>query len=617
MRRSGGWPQALRWPRRASCPATDLVLTGRDALRLIGLSSRPTIFLSQTNTVVQNLPPARIFRASVLASLAALMLSTHVFVSVDRVRAKVIQAPTPASAGRVQATTAGIPEVKALRPPFALIARINSATAGTAPFSITVDGSLVCERDVAGGGPRRVDCAVDREWSPAIVHDVTIQGPPTEWTLDYLELATHHGNTGGAHYVMVLPASSSRYVRPGAGWVAAAWLMLLAAMLLLPAPRPLPRWIQRLHRLVAGAVVLELAISQCSQWVSPYRIVLSAGTFASFLVLLFALRLWVAGRSSVQAAAAYLEARPAARRRIGLAAPLVVLCVGGMTGWQLLMRNQREQLRIQMAPLDAQLAQQLQMQREQARIQREQDQIRRSSAQARRRLFAELQPVRLANCTFERFGEPHDGGYVMCANLLASAQSAYSYGISGYDQWGCDVSTRLGVPVHQYDCFDLTRPVCPGGQAVFHEECVAGERDTIDGRLFETPGHQFAKNGHGAGRVVVKMDVEGAEWDTLLRAPDAVLQQIDQMAIELHSRGEDRRTIAAVMKLKQYFYVASLHFNNFSCQEDTAPFPADVYEVLFVNRRLGVPGGSGRAGPPASLLAPNVAAWKDCQAAAR
>jgi len=566
---------------------------------------------------MQDLTRAQILRASVLAGLAALTLSTHVFVAVDRVRVKVLQRPIAATVGLVRATTAAYPQVNVLRPPFALIARINSASAGTSRFSITVDGSPVCERDVAGGGSRRVDCAVVGAWNPTIEHDVAIQGPPTAWTLEYLELATHHGNTGGAHYLMVLPASSGRYVRPGAGWVAAAWLMLLAALLLLPAPRPLPRWIERLHRLVAGAVVLELAISQCSQWVSPYRIVLSAGTFASFLVLLFALRLWAAGRSSVQAAAAYLEARPAARRRIGLAAPLVVLCAGGMTGWQLLMRNQREQLRIQMAQLEIQVAQQLQMQREQSRIQREQDQIRRSSEQARRRLFAELQPVRLANCTFERFGEPHDGGYVMCANLLASAQSAYSYGISGYDQWGCDVSIRIGVPVHQYDCFDLTRPACPGGQTVFHGECVAGVRDTIGGRLFDTPGHQFAKNGDGARRLVVKMDVEGAEWDTLLRAPEAVLQQIDQMAIELHSRGGDRRTLAAVMKLKQYFYVASLHFNNFSCREDIAPLPADVYEVLFVNRRLGVPGGSGRAGPPARLLAPNVAERKDCQATSR
>ena len=71
------------------------------------------------------------------------------------------------------------------------------------------------------------------------------------------------------------------------------------------------------------------------------------------------------------------------------------------------------------------------------------------AAQRRQMLFAEIQPVRLANCELERFGEKADGGYLLCGNLLGEAGSAYSYGISGYDGWGCDVSTRLDVRVHQ------------------------------------------------------------------------------------------------------------------------------------------------------------------------
>ena len=64
-------------------------------------------------------------------------------------------------------------------------------------------------------------------------------------------------------------------------------------------------------------------------------------------------------------------------------------------------------------------------------------------------LFAELQPVELANCQLQRFGEPHDGGYLMCGNLLGSVKAGYSYGISGYDGWGCDISRTLNVRVHQ------------------------------------------------------------------------------------------------------------------------------------------------------------------------
>jgi len=40
------------------------------------------------------------------------------------------------------------------------------------------------------------------------------------------------------------------------------------------------------------------------------------------------------------------------------------------------------------------------------------------AATARNMLFAESQPVRLTDCDLQRFGEPHDGGYPLCANLL-------------------------------------------------------------------------------------------------------------------------------------------------------------------------------------------------------
>ena len=82
-------------------------------------------------------------------------------------------------------------------------------------------------------------------------------------------------------------------------------------------------------------------------------------------------------------------------------------------------------------------------------------------------LFEEIQPVKLSNCQLERFGEPNDGGYLLCANLLGDVKSAYSYGISGYDQWGCDVSTRLRVPVHQYRLLQSDASGLLNGEAGF------------------------------------------------------------------------------------------------------------------------------------------------------
>ena len=149
----------------------------------------------------------RVIWATVLTALAALMLSTHVFVSLDRVRAKVLETPTPPTAGRVRVTTAGFPQVSELRPPFALIARIKSGAGGVSAFTIAVDGQPVCEPSVVGGGTRRVDCAVSGVWTPTAEHEVVVQSvTSTEWTLEYLELATHHGNTDGVDYLVILPA---------------------------------------------------------------------------------------------------------------------------------------------------------------------------------------------------------------------------------------------------------------------------------------------------------------------------------------------------------------------------------------------------------------------------
>lgn len=247
---------------------------------------------------------------------------------------------------------------------------------------------------------------------------------------------------------------------------------------------------------------------------------------------------------------------------------------------------------------------------------------RRTISEKRQALFDLLQPVALSNCQLERFGEAHDGGYLMCGNLLDDVRSAYSYGISGYDKWGCDVSTRFGLTVHQYDCFDTTRTSCPAGRTVFHEECVAETTSTSEKRRFDTMTSQIAKNGDVAKRLVIKIDVEGAEWDSLLFAPDETLRQIDQLAIEFHWLyekdfqwlDEHDKYLHVVQRLKQFFEVAHIHFNNASCVEDLQPFPSWAYEVLFVNKRLASVDPSRKVVWPHPLDAPNNPAYEDCQA---
>jgi hypothetical protein len=256
---------------------------------------------------------------------------------------------------------------------------------------------------------------------------------------------------------------------------------------------------------------------------------------------------------------------------------------------------------------------------------RQNRQIRADEARFRQRLFETLQPVALANCQFERLGEPNDGGYLMCGNHLNHAGSGYSYGIGGYDKWGCDISSRLNVRVHQYDCFNTTQPVCSAGDTVFHAECVGAADRTEDGRRFDTIENQLERNGDGAKRVVLKIDVEGAEWESFAATPDEVFHRIDQMAVEFHwMRGgngqwlHDEKYLQVVRRLKTFFHIAHLHFNNAGCTRGLEPFPSYAYEVLFISKRLGVVDDPLRKAKGVHPLdAPNNPAFQDCQPADR
>jgi hypothetical protein len=239
-------------------------------------------------------------------------------------------------------------------------------------------------------------------------------------------------------------------------------------------------------------------------------------------------------------------------------------------------------------------------------------------------LFEMLQPVAVTNCDLERFGEAHDGGYLMCANLLRDVRSAYSYGIAGYDKWGCDISTDLKIPVHQYDCFDTSRPACPGGTTFFHPECVGDAAKTEQGHLFNTLSNHVAGNGDTSKQIVLKIDVEGAEWDTLLSAPDDMMERIDQMAVEFHwmqdgSTGwlHDEKYVSVVRRLKEFFEIAHVHFNNASCIKGLEPFPTWAYEVLLVSKRLAVVDRSRSVAGLHRLDAPNNPSFPDCQPNAR
>jgi hypothetical protein len=231
---------------------------------------------------------------------------------------------------------------------------------------------------------------------------------------------------------------------------------------------------------------------------------------------------------------------------------------------------------------------------------------------ARESLFDALTPVTLANCDLARYGAANDGGYLMCRNLIGRARAAYSYGIDGRDEWGCQVARELSIPLHQYDCYNTTIPPCPGTHAFFNAACVGPQSERIDGRLFEPIRDQVAKNEDSGKPLLMKMDVEGSEWASFLATPDDVFRNVDQLVVEFHGI-ERPKFVDVIERLKQFFYVANVHINNFSCTPWLSPFPGDVFEVLFVNKQIAQVASPSRPTRHHALDAPNATWLPDCQ----
>jgi hypothetical protein len=123
-----------------------------------------------------------------------------------------------------------------------------------------------------------------------------------------------------------------------------------------------------------------------------------------------------------------------------------------------------------------------------------------------------------------------------------------------------------------------------------------------------------SRNGDAGRRLVVKMDVEGAEWNSLLATPPELLDQIDQLTIEMHDLSADVWTQHLVVaKLREHFHIAHLHFNNFACKPGREPFPAWAWEVLLVNKRIArLSADKSPIVRPHPLDAPNDPRSPDC-----
>ena len=203
-----------------------------------------------------------------------------------------------------------------------------------------------------------------------------------------------------------------------------------------------------------------------------------------------------------------------------------------------------------------------------------------------------LKIASVPGAAFVRIGNAHDGGYVMLDDdrTPQGSRIAYSFGINDDISWDDGMAER-GYHVYMYDptIQDLSKH---RKEFHFSRKGIAGSRSE-DGTL-DTLEHILLVNRHlGKQNMILKMDVEGYEWEFLESVDEMLLGKFDQILLELHAivladtQENKRRKLMALEKLNRTHQLIHLHGNN--CDSalyfGEACFP-NALEATYVNRSV-------------------------------
>ena len=228
----------------------------------------------------------RAFVACVASAALCTILLARVFVLFEPARDKLVETPLRPTAGLIRVE--GTPTTTAHVSTVALIARIRNDALSAGPFAITIGSRTICASTVAALTSKRLDCETN-EWPPRPGNSITVTGRDDNWTLDYLEVATHHGATR-EYDLVILPASSRAYTHPSV----LAVLLTFAAMsavLMVPPIVLRRRWVRSLYLVGTSAVVVLFALTLLSAVATRFLVLLSLRAYVECVGVLLATRL--------------------------------------------------------------------------------------------------------------------------------------------------------------------------------------------------------------------------------------------------------------------------------------------------------------------------------------
>src|SRR5215472_3791051 len=161
-----------------------------------------------------------------------------------------------------------------------------------------------------------------------------------------------------------------------------------------------------------------------------------------------------------------------------------------------------------------------------------------------RKIFQLLRPQATNGFNKSRFGCVNDGGYILLDDFRG-IDTAFSFGIAHNSSWDVDIADR-GVIVYQFD-HTVEAPITDNPRLIFsrkrisaaaveipegYESIVLGDTEpnsaTISSLIKRNDKQETRPN------ILLKMDIENAEWDILDTTSTDLLGRFTQIVAEFH-----------------------------------------------------------------------------------
>lgn len=156
----------------------------------------------------------------------------------------------------------------------------------------------------------------------------------------------------------------------------------------------------------------------------------------------------------------------------------------------------------------------------------------------------------------KRYGGNFDGGYIFSERLLSETKHVYSYGIGGNEEsitFDRDMAAK-GKNVFLYD----------GSIDKFwgDEKKFFFQKENVNSNNIHT--HIKNNNHLNETKMILKMDIESNEYETLLNCNENLFNYFNQIGIEIHSILTDckEKAINLFKRINKFYNLVHIHGNN-------------------------------------------------------